>query len=217
MERTHAVDRVLEVLETIDREPTPVPIREVWVFGDLALGLDPVDRLDLYLTKDLLFAGEQTDPDAAESFEAEYGVAGIGTTVSAEWAETYPDRIRANTNGHAAPERCLAAHLVDPSEPIHLEVCNAPFEQNVTQRLRGARATGDWEALLDPRGVCLWKDGTRSESAPEKLRSGEYVFPTLPEALEMIGLDEQEADEAAEQLTRWRTTQEGRSVRGDVV
>lgn len=217
MDRSRAVDRVLALLETIETDPMPVPIREVWVLGDLALGLDPVERIDLYLTKDLLFAGEGTDPDQAAAFEEEYGIDGVGTTVSAEWAEEFPEAVRANPNGHAAPERCLAAHLVGRDEPIHLEVCNAPFEQNVTQRLRGARATGDWGELLDPRGVCLWQDGTRSETAPEKLRSGEYVFPTLPEALEMLGVEPDEAATAAEAVRDLRRTQEGRTIRGDVV
>lgn len=217
MDRSCAVDRVLALLETIESDPMPVPIREVWVLGDLALGLDPVDRIDLYLTKDLLFASERTDPDQAEVFEEEYGIAGVGTIVSAEWAAEFPDHIRTNSNDHAAPERCLAAHLVSRSEPIHLEVCNAPFEQNVTQRLRGARATENWENILDPRGVCLWQDGTRSETAPEKLRSGDYVFPTLPDALEMLGMESVEAETAAAAITTLKQSREGRTIRGDVV
>jgi hypothetical protein len=190
----------------------------VWVFGDAVLGLDPVERLDVYLTKDLLFKDR---PDAEERFRESHGVAGVGKTVSADWAERYPGHLRANANGHVAPEQCLAAHLLDPDEPVHLEVCNTGFEDNVTQRLKGAKARGDWTQVLDPRAACLWVDGedggTRSESAFEKLREGEFVFPTLSGALEMLGLDEPEAEEAAAAVKRQRDDREGVTVRGDVV
>lgn len=217
MERSQAVDRVMNVLETIDRDPMPVPIREVWVYGDLALGLDPIQRLDIYLSKDLLFAGNGTDPDRATEFEREFGVAGIGTTVSAEWADKFPECIRTNANGHAAPERCLAAHLTAGDEPIHLEVCNASFEKNVTQRIRGANATDRWEEVLDPRGVCLWQDNQHSEFAPERLRAGGYVFPPLEEALELLGLDPDRAKQAARAYNTWREQSDGRTVRGEVI
>jgi len=39
-----------------------------WAFGDVALGLDPVERLDVYLTKDVIMGG---DSDAAANFAAE--------------------------------------------------------------------------------------------------------------------------------------------------
>lgn len=217
MDRRAAVDRVERLLDAIDDGPLPVPIREVWVVGELALGLDPVERIDLYISKDLLFARGGTDAEAETAYEDTYGVAGIGTTVDAAWASANPEHIRANENGHAAPERCLAAHLLRPEEPIHLEVCNASFEQNIRQRVRGARARESYEEVLDPRGVCLWMDGQRSEEAPEKLRDGAYVFPTLQEALAMIGLDEGEAQSAERAINDWRDQQEGRSVRGDVV
>lgn len=217
MDRDPAVDRVLALLDTIENEPMPVPIREVWVLGDLALGLDPVERLDIYLSKDLLFSSHRTDPDTAEKYRDTFGIDGIGTTVSAEWAKRFPDCIRANANGHAAPERCLGAHLVAETEPIHLEVCNAGFEQNVTQRLRGAKATESWEELLDPRAVCLWKDGHRSEEAPDRLREGGFVFPTLPEAFEMLGLSKGDAEEAATVIQKWRAHSDGRTVRGEVI
>lgn len=217
MDRDAAVDRILRLLRTVEQEPMPVPIREIWVFGEVALGLDPVSRIDVYLTKDLLFASGETDEERAEAYRERHGVAGVGTAVSAEWADRYPEYVRANEHGHAAPERCLAAQLVDDGEPIHLEVCNAGFEQNVTQRLRGARARDAYAEILDPRGVCLWVDDERSENAPEKLRNGTYVFPTLPEALEMIGLEPTEAERAAETLESWRSDHEGSTVRGDVV
>jgi len=214
LDRSAAIDRLDELVETVASDPMPVPIREIWVFGDAALGLDPVERLDVYLTKDLLF-GRDTDRD--EEYQASHGVQGVGTTVDADWAEEFPEYVRANANGHAAPEKCLAAHLVDDGEPIHLEVCNTGFEDNVTQRLKGARAREDYTQILDPRGACVWLDGQRSAEAFEKLREGEYVFPTLSGALEMLGMDEGEAKEAADVVRDYRAAQDGATVRGDVV
>lgn len=211
--RTEAVDRLSSLIRTIEREQLPVPVREVWVYGGLALGIDPIDRLDIYLTKDLLFHG---DGERESEFIASHGIEGVGKTVSAEWAETNPDYLRANTNGHAAPEKCLGAHLIG-DEPIHLEVCNTGFENNVTQRLTGAMAREEYEHILDPRGVCLWVDGTRSEEAFEKLRAGDFVFPTLTEALGMLGMDLEDAERAAEAVKRYRDRQSGATVRGDIV
>src|SRR6056297_80043 len=229
MERARAVDRLESLVDRVASERMPVPVREVWAFGDVALGLDPVDRLDVYLTKDVIMGG---DADAAAAFEAEYGVKGVGTTVDAQWAEAHPDRVRTSDNGYAAPEKCLAAELVDgeglrPSasrtqsgdegEPIHLEVCNASFEDNVRQRLKGALARDAYEEVLDPRGVCLWVDGERDEEAFERLRDASLAMPTLPAALGMLGADESAANEAADVLKRERAEQEGSSVRGDMV
>ncbi|MFC3957898.1 DUF7095 family protein [Halovivax cerinus] len=212
--RESAVDRLETLIETIEHEPTPVPVREVWVYGDLALGLDPIDRLDVYLTKDILL---ENDAASDETFYEEHGVRGVGTAVDADWAASNPDAVRANEHGHVAPERCLAAHLLAGDEPIHLEVCNASFEDNVTQRLRGARLRDDYTQLLDPRGVCLWVDGTRSSEAFEKLRESAFAMPTLSASLEMLGMDESEATEAARVVHAWREDQEGVTVRGDVV
>jgi hypothetical protein len=212
--REEAVERVECLVETVEEEPMPVPVRELWVYGDLALGLDPVERLDVYLTKDLLFGG---DDEREAEFRETHGVEGIGKTVSADWADEYPDRIRASANGYAAPEKCLAAQLVGDDEPIHLEVCNASFEDNVTQRLKGAMARENYTEILDPRGVCLWLDGQRSEDAFEKLEEGEFVFPTLADALGMVGMDEAESERAADAVREYRDRQEGASVRGDVV
>ncbi|ELZ44494.1 hypothetical protein C464_13395 [Halorubrum coriense DSM 10284] len=229
MERARAVDRLESLVDRVASEPMPVPVREVWAFGDVALGLDPVDRLDVYLTKDVIMGG---DADAAAEFEAEYGVKGVGTTIDAEWAEAHPDRVRTSDNGYAAPEKCLAAELVEDSkgrspsgsrtqsgddEPIHLEVCNAGFEDNVRQRLKGALARDAYEEVLDPRGVCLWVDGTRDEEAFERLRAADLAMPTLPAALGMLGADERAANEAADVLKRERADQEGTSVRGDMI
>ncbi|WP_256546478.1 DUF7095 family protein [Halobellus inordinatus] len=214
MERASALDRVEAVLDAVESESMPVPVREVWVYGDVALGLDPVERLDIYLTKDLILRG---DADAAAEFEATHGVKGVGRSVSAEWAEANPELLRTNASGHAAPEKCLAAQLVPDDEPIHLEVCNASFEDNVQQRLKGALARDAYEQILDPRGVCLYAEGQRSESALEKLRGGELVFPTLEESLSMLGLDEGTAGEAADAVKDYRASQTGRTVRGDVV
>jgi len=144
-------------------------------------------------------------------------VKGVGSTVRAEWAEQFPEHLRASENGYAAPENCLAAHLTDPDEPIHLEVCNASFGDNVTQRLQGALDRDAYEEVLDPRGACLWIDGERETETLEKLRAGELAFPTLPEALGMLGADEEEAHAAAEAVKERRTEQDGATVRGDVV
>jgi hypothetical protein len=219
MDRDDALDRVADVVDVVDRAATddahlPVPIREVWVYGDVALGLDPVDRLDVYVTKDLLMRG---DADRATEFEERFGVAGVGRTVDADWADAHPEHLRANDSGHAAPERCLAAHLLDDDEPIHLEVCNASFSDNVTQRLKGAMARESYGEILDPRGVCLWADGRRDDEAMAKLRGGELAFPTLSEALEMLGLDEEAAAAAAGVMRDRRAEETGRTVRGDVV
>ncbi|KDE58410.1 hypothetical protein EL22_05050 [Halostagnicola sp. A56] len=212
--RDEAVDRLESIVETVENDLTPVPVREVWAFGDIALGLDPVERLDVYLTKDVLVRDDQAGRSAAD---AEYDIEGVGKSVRAEWAERYPEHLRANRNGHAAPEKCLAAQLLPDDEPVHLEVCNTSFEDNVTQRLRGAKLREDYTQLLDPRGVCLWVDGTTSEEAFRKLREGDLALPTLSAALEMLGMDEPEATDAAQAVHEWRSTQEGVTIRGDVV
>lgn len=212
--RSEAVDRVAELVDTVASETMPVPVREVWVYGDLALGLDPVERLDVYLTKDILYKDE---PDREPEFRAALGIDGVGKTVRAAWADAHPEYVRANANGHAAPEQCLAAHLLRDEEPIHLEVCNASFEDNVTQRLQGAQARGNYEYVLDPRGVCLWIDGNRSTDAIRKLREGELVFPILADALEMLGADPAVAETAADAVRTYRESQDGPTVRADVV
>lgn len=215
MERSAAVDRVVEIVRTVETDPMPVPIREIWVLGDVALGLDPLDRLDVYLTKDLYFRGEgETD---ADDLDDRFGVTGIGKTVSPAWAASFPEHLRTNDSGHIAPERCLAAHLLADDEPIHLEVCNTGFEHNVTQRLEGALATERYERILDPRGVCVWIDGQWSETAIEKLREGAFAFPPLPKALEMLGVDPATAEAAASAIEEFRGADDGASVRGDVL
>jgi len=215
VDRDRAIDRVERVLDRVAGERTPVPVREVWVYGDLALGLDPVDRLDVYLTKDVRL---DSDGDEVERRVAEeYGVRGVGKAVSAEWAEANPELVRAGDGGHVAPERCLAAQLLPADEPAHLEVCNASFEDNVTRRLRGALAREAYDQILDPRGVCLYLEGERDDDALDRLRAGEFAFPTLSGALEMLGLDEAEAERAAAAVERRRAEREGRSVRGDVL
>jgi hypothetical protein len=234
--REEAVARLREIVETVRSEPMAVPVREVWVYGDVVLGMDPVERLDVYLTKDLLF---KDAPEREADFEKRLGVSGVGKTVAAAWADEYPEYVRANANGHVAPEKCLAAHLLEDDEPIHLEVCNTGFENNVTQRLKGARAREDYTQLLDPRAACLWVDGSASdasgtssgasasdgdddggqvsEEAFRKLEEGEFVFPTLSASLEMLGMDEAEAKEAADELRTYQNQQDGVTVRGDVV
>jgi len=212
--REQAVATVERIVETVERERMPVPVREVWVYGDVALGLDPVERVDVYLTKDILMGG---DADRAEEFREAYSVDGVGETVRADWAEEYPEYLRANAGGYAAPEQCLAAHLIEDDQPVHLEVCNASFDDNVTQRLEGAMARENYGEILDPRGVRLWLEGQRGEDVFEKLRAGGYAFPPLAGALEMLGVDGDEAATAAEALERFRDQQEGTTVRGDVV
>ena len=214
IDRDAALDRVEQLIETVDTEPLPVPVREIWVYGDVALGLDPIDRLDIYIKKDIRLRG---DSETAEDYYKTHGVKGVGQSVSAEWAATFPEYVRANDNGHAAPEKCLAAHLLGDDEPIHLEVCNASFDENVTQRLRGALARENYEQILDPRGVCLWVDGQWDEELLGKLRGGELPFPTLSGALEQMGVDSETAEEAADTVSRYRTEQTGATVRGDVI
>ncbi|NUB93091.1 hypothetical protein HTZ84_01510 [Haloterrigena sp. SYSU A558-1] len=217
-DRDDAVDRLEALVDTVESERMPVPVREVWAFGDVALGLDPVERLDVYVTKDVLMRDDSGDSEVdADELAAEYDIEGIGKSVRADWAAAHPEYLRANANGHAAPEQCLAAHLLGDDEPIHLEVCNSPFEDNVTQRLRGAQLREDYTQLLDPRGVCLWADGTTSEEAFRKLRESELALPTLSQALEMLGLEEADAETAAQELHAWREQQDGVTVRGDVV
>ena len=214
MDRSSAIARIESILDTVETGLLPVPVREVWVYGDVALGLDPVDRLDVYVTKDLLLGG---DDESGDEFEAEHGIAGVGSAVSAEWAEANPELVRADSRGYAAPETCLAASLLPDGEPTHLEVCNAPFEQNVRRRLEVALDRDAYDQVIDPRGVCLYADGRRSPDALEKLRGGDLAFPTLPEALSMLGADETAAADAADAIRAARTSQSGRSVRGDVV
>lgn len=214
MERAAAVDRLETLLDAVATGPLPVPVREVWVFGDLALGVDPIERLDIYLTKDLLFGAGSADADAVDRAPA---VDGIGETVNAAWAAAHPDRVRTNDHGHAAPERCLAAHLIREDEPIHIEVCNASFGDNVVQRLQGARERDRWAEALDPRGVACWIDGRRDDEAIERLRDGAFAFPPLEEAFSALGLDADEAAAAAEGVANWRASRNGRTVRGDVV
>jgi hypothetical protein len=233
--RSEAVERVERLVETVERERMPVPVREIWVYGDVALGLDPVERLDVYLTKDILLGdsddgmgdsegdggeasgGEASDGESADLPAAVADVKGVGETVRADWAAEHPEYVRTNASGYAAPEQCLAAHLLEDDEPVHLEVCNASFEDNVTQRLEGALARENYEQILDPRGACLWVEGRRSEDAFQKLRDGEFVLPTLSGALEMLGAEEDVASEAADAVREYRASQEGATVRGDVV
>lgn len=212
--RNRAVNRLETLVETVETDLLPVPIREIWVFGPLALGVDPLQRIDVYLTKDILLKDES---GREQEFIDRHGIEGVGKTVRAAWAERYPEHLRAGRGGYAAPEKCLGAHLVGEDEPIHLEICNASFDDNVTQRARGAQARETYEQVLDPRGVCLWAEGKRSETAFEKLRTGEYVFPTLPDALSMLGLSEEEAATAATAVNGVREAETGRSVRGDVL
>ena len=214
MERTQAIDWVETLLATVETEPTAVPVREVWVYGDVALGLDPIDRLNVYVTKDLQL---RSDEEAAAAFSEEYGIDGVGSVVSAEWAREYPEYLRANDAGYAAPERCLAAQLVPDDEPIHLEVCNAPFDQNVTRRLEVALDRDAYEQVLDPRGVQLWADGQRADDSLEKLRAGELPFPTLEDSFQMLDADSDTASAIADAITERRASQDGASVRGDVV
>jgi len=224
LDRAAAVERVERLVETVERERMPVPVREIWVYGDVALGLDPVERLDVYLTKDILLGDSdsgmgETDSDGTgpDLPPAVADVEGVGETVRADWAAEYPEYVRTNASGYAAPEKCLAAHLLEDDEPVHLEVCNASFEDNVTQRLEGALARENYEQILDPRGACLWVEGRRSEDAFQKLRDGEFVLPTLSGALEMLGAEEDVASEAADAVREYRAAQEGATVRGDVV
>jgi len=71
IDRDAALDRVEQLIETVDTEPLPVPVREIWVYGDVALGLDPIDRLDIYVKKDIRLRGDsETAEDAMARIEA---------------------------------------------------------------------------------------------------------------------------------------------------
>ncbi|MGM0449171.1 MAG: DUF7095 family protein, partial [Methanobacteriota archaeon] len=80
-----------------------------------------------------------------------------------------------------------------------------------------ALARDAYAEVLDPRGVCLWIDGTRDEEAFDRLREASLAMPTLSAALGMLGADEDVAREAADVLKQQRAAQEGASVRGDMV
>ncbi|GAD52101.1 hypotheical protein [Halarchaeum acidiphilum MH1-52-1] len=212
MDRDVALNHVGDVLDAVSDDRLPVPVTECWVYGEVALGKDPLTRLDVYVTKDLLLGGEP-----APDLDAEYGVEGIGRTVDAAWARAHPEWVRTDDSGYVAPEKCLAAQLLPEDEPVHLEVCNTGFERNVTQRADGARARERYEQVIDPRGVCLYAEGRRDDGALEKLRESALAFPTLPEALTMLGFDESEAADAAAAMRAHEAEQEGATVRGDVV
>ncbi|GGN13522.1 DUF7095 family protein [Halarchaeum nitratireducens] len=212
MDRDAALDRVEAVLDAVSDGDLPVPVTECWVYGEVALGKDPLTRLDVYVTKDLLLGGEP-----APDLDAEYGVEGIGRTVDAEWAREHPEWVRTDDSGYVAPERCLAAQLLPEGEPVHLEVCNTGFERNVTQRADGARESGRYEQVIDPRGVCLYAEGRRDDETLDELRAGALAFPTLEDALGMLGFDGDEAATAAEAMRAYEAQRDGATVRGDVV
>ncbi|MFB6124780.1 MAG: hypothetical protein ABEJ59_02325 [Halanaeroarchaeum sp.] len=52
MDRIAAVDRLETIVEIVATESLPVDVTEVWVYGDLALGHDPVERLDVFFSTD---------------------------------------------------------------------------------------------------------------------------------------------------------------------
>ncbi len=64
-DRSDAVDRLAGIVETVANERMPVPVREVWAVGDVALGLDPVERLDIYVTKDVLLRDDSEPTEAS--------------------------------------------------------------------------------------------------------------------------------------------------------
>ena len=210
MDRTEGVEIITHALAAVEAGDVPVPVTELWVYGDLALGLDPMHRMDIYVRKELLL--EPSDPAPAGS-----EVRGIGETVDAAWAQRHPDAVRTNAAGFAAPERCLAAQLVPADAPVHLEVCNAGFEHNVRQRLQIAVDRDDPTAVIDPRAVCLFAEDTTASEAIGRLTDGAYVFPPLAEALEMLGAPPAFATEAAAAIGEDRRAAVGRSVRADVV
>lgn len=213
VDRDRAVDLLEDVITTVSEDIMPVPVRDVWVYGDIALGRDPVRRINVYLTKELLLT-DDSDEDAVDSTA---GVKGIGSSVRRAWAEQFPEYIRTNHAGYAAPAECLAAHLFPSEAPFHLEVCNTSFPDNVQQRAAGAVARDRYREIIDPRGVCLWMDGTPSPTAIDKLRAGSFVFPPLEEALTMIGLSEEEASEAVTALNETQNDREGVTVRSEVL
>ena len=117
MERAAAVERVEEIVDAVESETMPVPVREIWVYGDVALGLDPVERLDVYLTKDVLLRDDA--PDRADDLEERFGVTGLGRTGRADWVEAREVEARSLlcAEGDVCAVDCLARrafqHVVD--------------------------------------------------------------------------------------------------------
>lgn len=216
--RETAVETIERIVSAIESDPMPVPVSELWAYGDVVVGLDPVPRVELYLSKDLLF---KDSPEAEPAFEESHGIAGVGKTVAADWARRFPQHLRGTDEGHADPVRCLGAQLLAPDQPVHLEVGNASFENSVRQRLRRARESGDWERVLDPRAACLWATtedgGQRSPEALERLLTGSVAVPTLARSLRMLDVEETAIDAATSAIGRSRDAGSGASVSGDIV
>ena len=72
----------------------------------------------------------------------------------AAWAERHPNRARPDDDGHAAPERCLAAHPFGDDDPVHPKVSDTGFEDEVSRRVEAARAREGYGRLLDPQAAC---------------------------------------------------------------
>ena len=215
IDRERAVATIERMLDRAS-DPLPVPLREIWVAGDIVVGLDPVPRVDIYLTKELLF---KDNPEREAEFEEKYGISGVGKSVRAEWADEHPDLLRADDSGYVDPAACLVAHLLPDTDdlPIRVTVSNTGFERAVPKRL-GKFDDGDDTLPLDPRAALLWADegdgGTVSSSALEKLRDNEFVFATLEQALAMV--DDDADTEAAADAIRGVGT-DGRTIESDVV
>ncbi|MDZ7745238.1 MAG: hypothetical protein U5K28_01440 [Halobacteriales archaeon] len=190
IDRERAVATIERMLDQAS-DSLPVPLREIWVAGDIVVGLDPVPRVEIYLTKDLLF---KDSPEREAEFEERYDISGVGKSVRAEWAEANPELLRADESGYVDPAACLVAHLLSDTEdePFRVTVSNTSFERAVPKRLAKFDDGNDTRPL-DPRAALLWADegdgGTVSESALEKLRDNEFVFATLEQALAMVDED----------------------------
>jgi len=163
----------------------PVPVREVWALGDVALGLDPVERLDVYVTKDILLR-DDSEPSASSAdgdgdgsdLETRFRDSPMASRASARPSgptgpREYPPAPASQRQRSRRPEQCLAAHLLGDDEPIHLEVCNSSFEDNVTSGFAGRSC-----AMI-----------TRSCSIPAASVSG----PTAPEARRRSGSSRERA------------------------
>ncbi|ERH10384.1 MAG: hypothetical protein J07HX64_02157 [halophilic archaeon J07HX64] len=85
--REETADRVEPPAETDETERLPVSVRGVWVFGDPAPGFDPVGRLEVHPTKNILLTGSS---GREGEFTETHGVRGIGRTVRVRWVDRYP-------------------------------------------------------------------------------------------------------------------------------
>ncbi len=184
--RAEAVDRLEEIVDAVENERMPVPVREVWAFGDVALGLDPVDRLDVYLTKDILVRDDSAttgsgdvgdgidssrtneDPDAA--FRDSHGVEGVGKSVRADWATAYPEYLRANANGHAAPKSASRLTCSRRTNRSTSRSVTPPSRTTSPSACAGRNCARITLSCSTPRGLSLGRRHPKRRGVPKASR-----------------------------------------------